>query len=393
MHDDLKSARRRKLAGESEGKNLRRVYGQGSAAEMQIEMDSRVGRFAAEPVAIMEAISRNVLHRKSFDRYAPLDHPSGLRQCGKCGSWLPLEAFARSSCRACLNQLKAAERTPERKRYQANRSGKLKRKRAYYRKKPAVSRPVPQYKAKRRQSERQRRLAKSIALRVGKKSGYRVARKARTGDLTGQTFSLLTVIARAENQYGHRRWLCRCECGGECIVRARDLVQKNTGSCGCNRRKRLPGFSNTIICRTPVYRVWESIKQRCSNPAVKAFRWCGARGIGFDPAWQQFEGFLRDMGPTYFPHAHLHRRDHDKGYDKDNCVWVAKLTSDDKPVLNADRLIEVVKAHPGCTGHDVAKRVERTYGTVYEQLSRLEKAAQLRRELGGGNKPARFYPI
>jgi hypothetical protein len=64
-----------------------------------------------------------------------------------------------------------------------------------------------------------------------------------------------------------------------------------------------------------------------------------------------------------------------------------------KAVLNADQLIELVKAHPGCTGHDVAKRVKRSYGTVYEQLCRLDKASQLRRELGGGTKPARFYPI
>jgi len=64
-----------------------------------------------------------------------------------------------------------------------------------------------------------------------------------------------------------------------------------------------------------------------------------------------------------------------------------------KSVLNADQLIELVKAHPGCTAHDVAKRVKRSYGTVYEQLCRLDKASQLRRELGGGTKPARFYPI
>src|SRR5215469_175494 len=55
-----------------------------------------------------------------------------------------------------------------------------------------------------------------------------------------------------------------------------------------------------------------------------------------------------------------------------------------KSVLNADQLIEIVKAHPGCTAHDVAKRVKRTYGTVYEQLCRLDKTSKLRRELGGG---------
>ena len=271
---------------------------------------------------------------KSFDRYAPLDHPRELRQCSKCGSWLPLEAFERGSCRDCVNKLRAAERQRDRERSQASRSGKLKRKRAYYRKKPAVSRPFYEHKAKRRQWERRRHGAKSFAPRVGAELGYQAARKprgkARTGDLTGRTFSLLTVIAPAENRYGHRCWLCRCECGADYIVRARDLLQKNTRSCGCNRRKRLPGFSNTIICRTPIYRVWESMKQRCSNPAVKSFRWCGARGIGFAPAWQHFDGFLHDMGPTYFPHAHLHRRDHDKDYYKGNCAWVAKLTSNDQ---------------------------------------------------------------
>ena len=64
-----------------------------------------------------------------------------------------------------------------------------------------------------------------------------------------------------------------------------------------------------------------------------------------------------------------------------------------KSVLNADQLIEIVTAHPGCTAHDVAKRVKRAYGTVYEQLCRLDKASKLRRELGRGAKPAHFYPI
>ncbi len=42
VHDDLKSARRRKLARKSENKRSSRVYEQVSAAEMQLEMDSRI---------------------------------------------------------------------------------------------------------------------------------------------------------------------------------------------------------------------------------------------------------------------------------------------------------------------------------------------------------------
>jgi hypothetical protein len=47
-HDDLKSVCRRKLPCESEDKKLSRVYGQGSTAEMQIEMDRRGGQCAAD---------------------------------------------------------------------------------------------------------------------------------------------------------------------------------------------------------------------------------------------------------------------------------------------------------------------------------------------------------
>jgi hypothetical protein len=49
VHDDLKSAHRRKRARKSEDKRSSRVYGQGSAAEMQLEVDSRTcGQRVAE---------------------------------------------------------------------------------------------------------------------------------------------------------------------------------------------------------------------------------------------------------------------------------------------------------------------------------------------------------
>lgn len=57
-------------------------------------------------------------------------------------------------------------------------------------------------------------------------------------DLTGQTFSRLTVIERAEDQYSERgtkkiMWRCRCECGNETIVGGSHLKSGHTRSCGC----------------------------------------------------------------------------------------------------------------------------------------------------------------
>jgi hypothetical protein len=43
VHDDLKSARSRKLVCKSEGRRFSRFNGQESAGEMQIEVDSGIG--------------------------------------------------------------------------------------------------------------------------------------------------------------------------------------------------------------------------------------------------------------------------------------------------------------------------------------------------------------
>ena len=65
-----------------------------------------------------------------------------------------------------------------------------------------------------------------------------------SADLTGQRFSKLTVISRAEDKVdkksGHRFscWKCVCDCGNETIVRTASLKKGRTKSCGCLRRKR-----------------------------------------------------------------------------------------------------------------------------------------------------------
>lgn len=53
-------------------------------------------------------------------------------------------------------------------------------------------------------------------------------------DLTGQKFGRLTVIGRVKNSKGGTaRWLCKCGCGNEKIVRSDSLKNKHTRSCGC----------------------------------------------------------------------------------------------------------------------------------------------------------------
>ncbi|WP_436665211.1 alcohol dehydrogenase [Lactiplantibacillus plantarum] len=58
----------------------------------------------------------------------------------------------------------------------------------------------------------------------------------RLKDLTGETFSRLTVIERTESApNGNARWLCQCSCGRQVVVDSYRLRKGITKSCGCLR--------------------------------------------------------------------------------------------------------------------------------------------------------------
>ena len=54
-------------------------------------------------------------------------------------------------------------------------------------------------------------------------------------DLTGQRFGLLTVVERVESIGNRTAWRCRCDCGGERIVKTIHLREGKVKSCGCVR--------------------------------------------------------------------------------------------------------------------------------------------------------------
>ena len=77
---------------------------------------------------------------------------------------------------------------------------------------------------------------------------------------------------------------------------------------------------------TPVYLVWQTMRNRCHNPKVKSYKDYGARGIRVCDDWNRsdgFEAFMRDMGPR--PDGYqIERRQNDGDYEPSNCFWALR---------------------------------------------------------------------
>lgn len=140
-------------------------------------------------------------------------------------------------------------------------------------------------------------------------------------DLTGQTFSRLTVLRRAPNKSEtdtNARWHCQCECGNRCIAYGQDLRREKFKSCGC---LNLELQTTHGLSRSPEYSIWKAMKQRCLNPNDPSFHNYGGRGITCSDEWLDFESFLKDMGPRPSSRHTLERKDNGLGYGKGNCIW------------------------------------------------------------------------
>jgi len=90
--------------------------------------------------------------------------------------------------------------------------------------------------------------------------------------LVGQRFGRLVVRALNLPTKLARRWSCLCDCGTPAIVSTANLRSGHTASCGClksercaasGRATRKHGFAKA---KGNTYRVWTSMRERCSNP-------------------------------------------------------------------------------------------------------------------------------
>lgn len=147
-------------------------------------------------------------------------------------------------------------------------------------------------------------------------------------DLVGKRFKRLVVLERhpERNNLDKVQWVCRCDCGNEVITYTGALTSHNTKSCGCWKLETSSANGKARkthgLTKTPEYKTWSAMKERCYKEDSCNYFNYGGRGIKVCDRWlESFENFLADMGFRPGPEFSLDREDNDGHYEPGNCRW------------------------------------------------------------------------
>jgi hypothetical protein len=141
-------------------------------------------------------------------------------------------------------------------------------------------------------------------------------------NLTGKKFGRLTVLKRSEKRNANVSWECLCECGKTIVAFGFDLKRGHTSSCGC---LQVDAVTKHNLWKSPIYKIWLSMIQRCTNSRASHYKDYGGRGIAVCDRWlNSFECFYEDMNYGYHKGLSIERIDVNGNYTPNNCKWIAK---------------------------------------------------------------------
>lgn len=167
-------------------------------------------------------------------------------------------------------------------------------------------------------------------------------------NLSGRRCGRLLVLHFVGAKNTHAMWQCKCDCGKLHIISAAHLTHRTnpTQSCGClaretrhknyqrgytpearakgGRTRTRHGGAVRATDRSPMcrlYKRWQGMLERCSNPKHTHYQLYGGRGITVCDRWLDFAVFAADMGTPPTEGLTLDRINNDGNYEPGNVRW------------------------------------------------------------------------
>lgn len=190
-------------------------------------------------------------------------------------------------------------------------------------------------------------------------------------DLTGRRFGRLTVVkigGLATTRARVRLWHCVCDCGATRDVRGLHLRHGHTESCGCKQRENvIASRTSHGASKTPEYKTWAQMIDRCENPSGPNALLYHARGITVCDRWRHdFTAFLADMGPRPSPRHSIDRINSNGNYEPANCRWALPVVQ----ANNTSRNVKLTLGGETMSAGQWADRLGLKRSTVYARAAR-----------------------
>ena len=161
-------------------------------------------------------------------------------------------------------------------------------------------------------------------------------------NIVGNRFGRLVVLKHScskKRPNGNGRetyWTCKCNCGSIVDVTSNHLKTGDTKSCGClkieaDNKRTIHGMK-----KTQFWLMWKNLRSRCNNKNNVGYKDYGGRGITYEPKWNDFMEFKKDM---YFKYVYakkkyrkelcndilsIERKDVNGNYCFDNCEFILR---------------------------------------------------------------------
>lgn len=189
----------------------------------------------------------------------------------------------------------------------------------------------------------------------------------------GRKYEKLTVLSRAPDEFQSgkcTRFVCLCDCGNTTIVAINHL--QRTKSCGCIihnpnmpwKKSELKGQS-----RTPLYKIWQAMRDRCYNEANKFYKYYGGRGIKVSEEWWSYDGFYKWANEHgYVKGLDLDRTDNNGDYSPNNCRFVTHSEN----LENTRRRLAVIVDGKEASLASLARKYDVPYSVPYSYYVHLK---------------------